>query len=174
MEIRLTVDKAKVMTEVAKTTAYVAHKMDIAEDAADPYGRIPTVDEDTEMLDRFFSEAANGAADALKEWLAEVNEPRRSPVATLTDATATDELAYNLHLTGNFKTAVLSSMASSLFSYFVNAICAKWFLMTNKAEAEAYTSMATAHMDDVTSKLYHRVRPTRPDDTPSAGLGMHL
>ena len=160
MEATITVNKQKVYDEVAKTTAYVGHKMDIAEGAADPFGKIPTVDEDSEMLDRFFDEAAHSAADTLKEWLAA--EPDR-----------TDGVTFALHLTDNFRTAVLGGMTSSLFSFFVDTICAKWFIMTNKAEAEAYTSMATAHMDDVISKLYHRRRPVKPNDTPSVGLGLH-
>lgn len=157
MEATIEINKQQVYDEVAKTTAYVAHKMEIPEGASDPFDRIATTDENAEMLDRFFDEAAHTATDTLKEWLA--SEPDH-----------TDGITYTLNLTDNFRLAVLGSMRSSLFSYFVDTICAKWFLLTNKTEAEAYTSLATAHLDDVTAKLYHRVRPSRPNDGTPAPL----
>ena len=166
MEIQLTVTKNKVFDEVAKTTSYVGHKMPLAE-GTDPYTTIFTTDEDKMMLERFFNEAANSATDAMKEYILEVTtydqpqgtEPLRNYEVTL-------------RMTDNWDARLASSMESSLFSYFVDSICAKWFVITNKSEAEAYTTKATGHMDDLISKFYHRVRPQRPNDRPAIGLGL--
>lgn len=144
----MTVDKAKVMTEVAMTTSYVGAKME--GDAGDYYDKVFTTDEDAEMLERFWSEAASAATDALKEYV--------------TNDVDADGYAITLRMPENFDTRLVASMEASLFSYFTESILAKWFLIANKSEAEGYTSLASGHMDDVTSKLYHRVRPTRPND----------
>jgi len=166
MEIELKVNKLQVFDEVAKTTAYVGHKMPPAE-GTDPYTTIFTTDEDQEMLERYWNEAANSATDTLKEYVSALSEWSQ-PHGT----DPTNDYEVTLDMTSNWDARLATTIQSSLFSYFVNYVCAKWFMLTNKSEAEGYTALATGHMDDIISKLYHRVRPQRPNDTPSIGLGM--
>jgi hypothetical protein len=165
MEIGLTISKQQVMNEVAKSTSYVGAKME--GDAGDYYTHMYTTDEDQVMLERYWNEAANSATDALKEYIGEVSEwDQPQGVAPTRDYVIT------LRMPSNFDERLKGSIESSLFSYFVTSILSKWFLITNKGEAAGYTEMATGHMEDVVSKLYHRKRPERPNDRPSIGLGL--
>ena len=73
--ITLTVNKAYVYDEVAKTTAYTGAKM---KDDADAYDRIFTTDEDRMMLERFWVEACNGATEEFKQFIVNVSDQPES------------------------------------------------------------------------------------------------
>lgn len=143
--IELAVNKQAVYEEVAKTTSYAGAKMEGDESA---YERIFTTDEDQEMLERFWNEAASGAVDQLKPFIARCSNE--------------EGFAVELELSSGFDTSLRDSIESSLFSYFVTMIVSKWFKMANKAEAESYGVDAVGAMDDVMKKIYHRKRPVRP------------
>ena len=64
--IELTVNKANVYDEVAKTTSYTGQKM---QGDATAYDRIFTTDDDRMMLERFWVEACNGATEQFKPFL---------------------------------------------------------------------------------------------------------
>lgn len=76
-EIELSVNKANVYTEVAKTTAYTGSKM---QDDKEAYSRIFATDEDREMLERFWVEACNGATELLKQFIVTVSDQPMSTV----------------------------------------------------------------------------------------------
>lgn len=145
--ITLTISKADVYDEVAKTTSYTGAKMT---GDADAYDRIFTTDEDQAMLDRFWTEACNGATEEFKQFITRIF--------------STDNgYAANLELSASFDTNLSESMEKSLFSYFVNAIVAKWFKFTNREEAESYGADAMTAMMDVKSKIFYRKKPKRAD-----------
>lgn len=143
-QIELTVNKLAVYDEVAKTTSYAGAKM-VGDESA--YERIFTTDEDREMLERFWNEAASGAIDSLKPYV---------------DAWSNgDDFEVDLRLSSGFDINLEDSIRCSLFSYFVAMIVSKWFKITNKAEAESYGVEAEGAMKDVMSKIHHRRRPVR-------------
>lgn len=145
-EIQLSIDKAQVYDEVAKTAEYVGSKM--KEDNL-AYERISLTDENGEMLDRFWDESKALVEDGLKRMLK--SEDEEEGVYTLT-----------LRLSDAFKESLVESMKRSLFSYFVMSIAAKWFIITNKEEAEGYAKAAAAQIEDVMRKAYYKKAPTRP------------
>lgn len=145
-DITLTLDKSKVYEEVAKTTSYTGAKMD---DMKASYERIFTTDEDQSMLERFWNESKNTACNSMKRMLLQEGE---------SNGTFTIELS----LSNAFDTALVESMQSSLFSFFVMNITAKWFTFTNKGEATGYAAEAATYMEDVMRKAYFKKRPTRP------------
>lgn len=158
MNITLTVNKANVYTEVAKTTSYAGAK-DMGE--GDAYNRIFTTDEDRMFLERFWAEAANVATRQLSQFLIRVSSHPESHGVDLTN-----NYEVELRLSSLFDTNLVNSIESSLFSYFVMTIVGKWYKYSNKPEADSALSEATGLLEDVVQKVYHRKRPTRVDNYP--------
>lgn len=142
----LSVNKADVYNEVAKTTSYTGAKM---ENDATAYTRIFTTEEDKDILERFWNESKNAVAGTLKKLLN--NEQEENGTYTLT-----------LDVSSSFDDSLTESMQRSLFSFFVMSIVSKWYIFTNKKEAESYATSALGDMEDVMRKAYYKKRPTRP------------
>lgn len=142
----LSVNKADVYNEVAKTTSYTGAKM---ENDATAYTRIFTTEEDKDILERFWNESKNSVAGDLKKLLNE--EKEENGTYTLT-----------LEVSSSFDDNLIASMQRSLFSFFVMSIVSKWYIFTNKKEAESYATSALGDMEDVMRKAYYKKRPTRP------------
>lgn len=142
----LSVNKADVYNEVAKTTSYTGAKM---ENDATAYTRIFTTEEDKDILERFWNESKNSVAGDLKKLLNE--EKEENGTYTLT-----------LEVSSSFDDNLIASMQRSLFSFFVMSIVSKWYIFTNKKEAESYATSALWDMEDVMRKAYYKKRPTRP------------
>lgn len=130
------------MTEVAKTTSYQGAK---ASDAT-AYDRIRTTDEDEELLERYWQESKNLAELILKKFF-------KSAVETSASYSLT------LNVSPNFNNAFIPSMHHSLFSFFVESIISKWYLLINKEEAEQATTSTVQHIEDVLQKLYYKLPP---------------
>lgn len=151
--ISLKVTKADVYDEVAKTTSYAGAKMPDDENA---YERIFTTDDDRMMLERFWVEACNGATERLKPFITSVTQQSVSHGVEL-------DVNYEvgLELSNSFVADLKDSISTSLHSYFVGYIVAKWFKFTNKGESESYAADAAGAMDDVMKKVYYRKKPSR-------------
>lgn len=148
--IQFIINKLKVYDEVAKTTSYIGSRM---EEGA--YLRIFTTDEDRTMLERFWIESADTANEQLKRYIMDVNDNESGEYDLANDYQVT------LEVSSRYDTAFTNSISNSLFNYFVNNILCKWFFITNKEEASAYATNATAMMDDVKRKLAYKRKPTR-------------
>ena len=119
MEITLTVNKAEVFDEVARTANYTGAKMN---DDANAYERISTVDEDKDELQRFWNECRADVARTFLRILA-------------SEGMDGDDYNLVLNVSVSFDQALLPGMQLGLFSYFVQSIAAKWYVFTNKKEA---------------------------------------
>lgn len=153
--ISMTVNKALVYNEVAKTTAYTGAKASTDEDSS-AYDRIFTTDADKIALETFWSETANAATDKLKEFITAVSTHAPSNVVDLTQ-----DYEVTLELSSSFDPTLRDSIESSLFSFFVATIVSKWFKYSNKEDVEEYQKTALGMMLDVRSKIYFRKKPTR-------------
>jgi hypothetical protein len=152
--ITLTVNKAYVYDEVAKTTAYAGAKM-MAEDAT-AYERIFTTDEDRLLLERFWVETCNIVTNQLKPF---INSVESQPISHGVDLMRN----YNveLELSSSFDDNLTEAISTSLFSFFVASIVSKWFIFANKPEAESFTIGAAGIMDDIMRKIYYKKRVSR-------------
>lgn len=146
--ITLTVNKAEVWDEVAKTSGYTGDKMTDTDEKA--YERIMITDEDQKSLQRFWEEAVAVANDQLKEML-ESASPMNS------------DYNVSLHVSNSYDQVLNPSVQATLTSYFISAIVGRWYKFCNKSEAADYFTEAAAMMDDVLRKLYSRKRPRRPN-----------
>mgnify|MGYP003369875602 CR=1 FL=1 len=147
MEITLNVDRAKVYKEVAMTTSYTGAKMVDADEVL--LDRISTVDEDKDILDRFWNEARAEVAQNMIGVLQ-------------SEAMNSNSYALVLNVSASFDEALQASMELSLFSYFVQSIIAKWFVFTNKQESGEYADNASTFLSDVREKAFFKKKPKRP------------
>lgn len=154
IEITLTVNKANVYNEVEKTTSYTGAKIEEGGDAA--YDRIRTTDDDREMLERFWTEACNAATERMKRFVLSVTSYPESHGVEIDR-----NYEVRLELSSSFDTALTQSAETSLYSFFVTFIVARWFKLANKEEADSYAADAAALMDDVMRKLFYKKKPTR-------------
>lgn len=152
--VTLTVNKAYVYDEVAKTTSYAGAKM-MAEDV-NAYDRIFTTDEDRLLLERFWLEVADAVTGNLMPFIKGVpNNPINHGVGLWENYEAVLELpsSYDDNLTKSIETA--------LYNFFVLSIVGRWYMVTNKAEAEAVALQAAGVMTDIMQKIYYKKKPTR-------------
>ena len=140
------IQKDEVYNEVAKTTSYTGAKMEGDEGA---YDRIFTTDEDKTMLERFWNESKNMVVASLKKQLR-------------TEREINDEYTLELEVSTSFDDSLKESIQRSLFSFFVMNIVSKWYVLTNKKEAEAYATSAATNMEDVMRKVFYKKKPVRP------------
>jgi len=145
MEITLTVSRQAVYKEVAQTTDYTGKKMD-----SDPkaYDRVTTTDQDEEELVRFWNECRAAVAQSLVRLVQ-------------SESMSGDADTYTLVLNVS-DTALLPSMQLSLFSYFVQAITARWYVYANKEEAASFGKRAAELLEDVRRKAFYKKKPVRP------------
>ena len=142
----LTASREDVYSEVEKTTEYTGAKMMHADEGA--HERISVTEADRELLRRFFDEAAGVVTDECKRFVEEVR---------------LDESGYEarLSMSDSFDDALSESIASSLRSFFVAAVIAKWCKVAENEAAANYTADATAAMLDVRRKIFYRKKPQR-------------
>ena len=147
-EQTLTLKKEDVYEEVEKTCEYAGTKSD--DGTGKERDRIGLVEENKEMLERFWNESKNTICQALKKFLVGEEE----------DDSGTYTLA--LELSSSFDESLLPSMERSLFSFFVINITAKWYSFTNKKDVNEYIASASGNIDDIMRKAYYKKRPQRP------------
>lgn len=154
MDVILTIKKAVVYDEVAKLTGYVGAKT--IEDSGKAYDRVFTTDDDRLMLERFWREAIGAITDEVKRFITTVSSPSNSQSVDITEVWET-----TLNMPSSFDDNLTGSINSSLLSYAVNSIAGKWFAITNKEEADRYSTLAIADGNETKSKLYYRKKPKR-------------
>lgn len=144
-ELSITITRLDVYTEVMKATEYTGAKW---VDDAGAYDRIRTTDQDAQLLDRFFDDAASDLMELTKLF---------SPSYTL-DATG---LTVTLTMPSNYDESLNDGVRKAARSLFVNSILSAWCLFANKQEAASYSALAQGFMTDMRNKLYFRKKPTR-------------
>lgn len=146
MVIDITIRKTEVWEEVAKIASYTGDKQSDADPSA--YERVMITDDDQDTLSRFWMEAIDVATEQLKEFV----------VAAATN----EDCKLQLNVSTEYNTTFNSRIESTLTSYFISAIIGRWFILSNKADAEMYFEKAIGNIASVLRMLYSRKSPTRP------------
>lgn len=147
--INITVSKDDVLEEVGRTTAYIGSKK--VENKKEEYERISTTEADGGMLERFWMESCDALVNLLRRFVASISS----------SASEGKNFELTLSMSDRFDTNLVSSINSSAFSFFVNSIIAKWSEITNKQESSEYANNATAMLQDIKTKVFTKVKPTR-------------
>lgn len=150
-EIKLEINKADVYEEVAKTTAYIGGKT-VDANGKNLYDQVFVTNEDKKMIDRFWIEAAGIATNAAKRFITSVS-----------DVSVNDSANYvlNLFMSDRYDHNLTGSISSSMFSFFVSYIIAKWCEIVSKDSAKEYSDNAVAMLAGVKEKLFYKSRPKR-------------
>lgn len=74
------------------------------------------------------------------------------------------KLQLYLYVPSNFNMGVKEQIAQACHQYIVNSALAGWFLMTNKADANDYLTLATADLQMIREAINKRVRPVRKSE----------
>lgn len=161
MLITFELTRSDIYTEVEKTSAYVGDKMIGQEDA---YQRIRATDENRELLQRYFNEALSEVTQIIKGFY----ESTRN---------IGDIVCIDLSVPNNFDQRLEKDIENTMFSFFVNFILSRWFIITNKEEATIYIQETDNLKKELQQKLYARRRPTSshvnpdtPGQTPSTSI----
>lgn len=152
--ISLSVNKANVYDEVAKTTSYAGQKM--MDGDATAYERIFTTDADRLLLERFWVETCNAVTEQLKPFITKIDA---QPISHGIDLTRNYNVT--LELSSAFDVSLTEAIETSLFSFFVASIVSKWYALSNKSETEGMVAEAVGMLDSVMKKIYYRKKPTR-------------
>ena len=156
MNITIHINKAQAFDEVAKTTAYVGAHLDLKVMA---YERVAVTDGDREMLERYWREACASVTTLLRPFLTSVS-PQPRPHAT--DISADADYVATLAMSDRYDTQQTDSLNADLFSFAVNSIVSKWFMIANKEESAGYMAAAQGAMENAKIKLHHKTAPTPP------------
>ncbi len=106
----------------------------------------------------------NNAFADLKTTLAEYLTEKTTSTDNLVKDAIDKDGAINLELEmpNNFNPAAADNIGSALHQYIVNRAIADWFTITNKGDANDYTTLATEALGTAKRALYKRRRPDRP------------
>lgn len=156
-QVKLTVRKAYVFDEVRKASEYIGKKLVTPQDP-DAYARLSLTDADNLMLERLWQEGCQMGIQSLKRYLSSVND--------FVTKGNTSDLSKNLEVTldmpDNFDVNLVPGIESSLSSYIVTTMLAKWCLVANRPDAQAYMELSNVSLQDINKKLFKRNRPVRP------------
>lgn len=140
--MKIEISKRNVMEEVAKTTAYIGAK-------TQDFDRLAIVDENDEMLERFWSECTADVTFALSN----------SIVGQCIDQEAA-------RFDVSVRETMFTSVRDSIFSYCVEKIVGKWLELSHREEAAAHIAEGEAHLtrliDMAFSAIVSLTRPLSP------------
>ena len=147
MEILININMKEVMREVSKTSAYVGMKI-TAQDGGNLYGRVATIKEDTEMLNRYWEEACANLATASHDYL---KCTKKIIDDSLIAWIMTLEMPYGYNMASN------SMIYQYAFSYVVSYILMKWLLLCGLTEnTELYVSTTASNLKSFADALRTR------------------
>ena len=164
IEITLQVNKKLVYNEVEKTTSYIGAKSMNDKDE-NAYNRIRVTEHDYLMLERFWKDAADSLTGKIRLFHSTVSNSPASNGLKLQD-----DYELKVEVSDAFNTSMIDSIATGMFSYFVQSITSAWLLQQNNDGAAAFATQAAALLQELTDKLYYRLRPQRNHST---DIGMY-
>lgn len=88
------------------------------------------------------------------------------------DGTATDnshydgstDLKFDLKMPSNFNKAATTGVGEAIHDYIKNMAIAEWYMVTNKADAGEYVTLAARSLESIRQAVSKRSRPKRPTD----------
>lgn len=164
--IDIQINKARVLDEVAKTTAYIGSKS-MSEQDPGAYERVANIDADREQLDRYWMESCSDASLLLDHWATLIT----SQVLTHHPELGNDYKA-TLAMPTNWPSQYKYTLQEALMSYLVNSIVAKWLLITLPSQAETYATLASGKAAQVQQLMLTRMRQKARSSSPSADDGL--
>ena len=120
-------------------------------------------DEHAYQILRSISNAFSHLKVELGEYLHEDGSPSNNRINKEVEEGGKLTLAFLLP--SNFNNSACDSLGGMLHEYIVDRTLSEWFVITNKADAQDYATLANDALDRAKQALYKRERPTRPTYT---------
>lgn len=71
------------------------------------------------------------------------------------------DLVLNLTMPSNFNEAATTGVGEAVHAYLANSAIADWYMVTNKADAADYASLAAKSLENIRKSVSKRSRPMR-------------
>lgn len=155
IEVQLTIDKAQVYQEVAKTAEYVATKM--GDNLA--YERISIVDENEEMLERILNTAYAVCVEMLYPYTKE--EIPKGQVDLDDILHAPEEYVINLCLPDSFSLSTVNLLNKLIHEYLIYSVLSHWMSIANPSSVENWEVKRQAVKRKIQTCLMSRRVPIR-------------
>lgn len=140
MIVEYNYSKDDILNEVDKTTAYLGAKQ-VSE--GNLYGRISTIAEDREMLNRFFHEACAMISGIGKKF-----------IKTSSFGEDDENFYIEYSLPESWNEAMEAPLKQDIYSFIVNYIIARWFVICGSEYAKVYSEYATQNNTNILKELY--------------------
>lgn len=118
--------------------------------------------EDDENLDKLLRSINKGFAEVKTELAEYLDEDGTSTDNSRYDGES--DLVLNLTMPSNFNEAATAGVGEAIHDYLKNTAIAEWYLVTNKADAEQYITLAQKSLVSIQQAVSKRSRPKRPTD----------
>lgn len=154
--ITLKVRKAYVFDEVKKASEYIGTRL-VTEQDPNAFARLRLTDADDLMIERLWQEGCQVCTQVLRRYLVSVSDI--APVGNASDLSK--NYVATLEVPDGFETALVPGLESSLTSYVITSTLAKWCIVADRPDAQAYTELSGVCLQDINRKLFKRNRPAR-------------
>lgn len=148
------ISRQAVLDEIKKTTAYT----DAMHAALPEIPRVSIVDEDGEMLERYWRNACVQLTTACKKYLSSVQIPAADG---LPDPEGTFSLT--LSTPPSWDAQLSGAVSSHAFSYVVNSMLAQWYAQIGYKDAEVQANIAEGILQSLKNILTVRKPPQKKD-----------
>lgn len=155
-DIQVNIPKISVFNDVAQQTAYIGQTR-TDKNGMPMYEQIAVFKSDFPMIERFWRDGIGFLASKLKRKIVSI-----SPQQPIPGNNTNEVIVISFSIGENFDSSYRETIKSSVFSYFVNYVTAKWLLIKLPDEAAKYDTYATQNLNDVIEKVFFKKAPKRP------------
>ena len=145
--LSIIIEKEELIKELEKAAAYAGFKTESADPDA-TFERVSLIEEDGDLLERYWHEACGFVAGSLKDFIAEAGFGE-------------ERLELVLELSGSFDMALGPAVREGLFSWMCALVGARWFRLTLPEKSGDWDALSSRFEAGLISKLYHRTKPIR-------------
>lgn len=145
--INIDIKRSLIDRQLSKITAYTGAKSK-GIDSPDDFDRVATIDEDAELLTRYWNNAANVLAQLVKEFISNfsVNE---------------DNIEMTLTLSESFDDSLAEGVREGMNAFVAAFIAKGWFSLTFPEKADEWRDESSRLLSEISRNIYHRRRPLR-------------
>ena len=145
--LKIDIKRSDVDKHLSNITAYTGVKR-VSQPSADDIDRISTAEQDSLLLDRYWTGAAGVLAEQVKVFMAAFS--------------VTDEaLAIELHLSDSFDYTLSPTVTDGMASFMTAYMAKGWFSLALPEKATEWAEEANRLLSEISRSLYHRRRPVR-------------
>lgn len=144
--IKINVNKAAIMAEVALASSYAGAKSENSERSL--YDRVATIKADEEILSRFWRETCGMVCEKFREWISSLSR-------------SDEELEIALELSGSYEESLNGSVESDIFSGIAAGVIGRWFRYSYPERAKEWEDESGRLLESAEKKICYRKKPKR-------------